>query len=68
MDDEALPLRPEPIVAAYLLAGICLLIPLALVGSAFTSAVLWRRGLHAHAATVLVLSVICVVLGVTVLR
>ena len=68
MDDEPLPLRPQAIAAAYLLAALCLLIPLAVVGSTFAGAVLWRRRLRAHAAAVVALGVAGVTLGVTVLR
>ena len=68
MDDEPLPLRPQAIVVAYLLAALCLLIPLAVVGSTFAGAALWRRGLRAHAAAVVALGLACVMLGVTVLR
>jgi hypothetical protein len=68
MDDGPLPVRPQAIVAAYLLAALCLLVPLAVVGSTFAGIVLWRQGVRAHAAAVAGLGVACTVLGVTVLR
>jgi hypothetical protein len=68
MDDGPLPVRPQAIAAAYLLAALCLLIPLAVVGSTFAGIVLWRRGLPQHAAAVAGLGVACTALGVTVLR
>jgi hypothetical protein len=68
MDDGPLPVRPQAVVAAYLLAALCLLVPLAVVGSTVAGIVLWRRGLHPHAAAVVGLGVACLVFGVTALR
>ena len=68
MDHDPLPVRPQAIVAAYLLAAVCLLIPLAIVGSTFAGTVLWRRGLRQHGAAVIGLGVACMVLGVMALR
>jgi hypothetical protein len=68
MDDDPLPMRPQVLVVAYLLAALCLLIPLAVVGSTFAGAVLWRRGLRPHGAAVVGLGVACTVFGVTALR
>lgn len=68
MDDGPLPLRAPVVAAAYLLAALCLLIPLAVVGSTFAGTVLWRRGLRPHGAAVVGLGVVCVVVGVTALR
>ena len=68
MDDAPLPVRPQAVVVAYLLAALCLLIPLAVVGSTFAGAVLWRRGLHPHGAAVIALGLACTAVGVTVLR
>jgi hypothetical protein len=67
-DDDALPVRLQVVVVAYLLAALCLLIPLAVVGSTFAGAVLWRRGLRSHGAAVIGLGVACTVFGVTALR
>jgi hypothetical protein len=68
MDDGHLPLRPQAVVAAYLLAALCLLIPLAVIGSTFAGAVLWRRGPRPHAVAVVGLGVACMVFGATALR
>ena len=68
MDDGPLPVRPSAVAAAYLLAALCLLIPLAVVGSTFAGIVLWRRGLRPHAVAVLGLGVACMAFGVTALR
>jgi hypothetical protein len=68
MGEDPLPVRPQAVVAAYLLAAVCLLIPLAVIGSTFAGTVLWRRGLRAHGAAVVGLGVACMVFGVTVLR
>jgi hypothetical protein len=67
MDDGQLPVRPSAVVAAYLLAALCVLIPLAVVGSTFAGIVLWRRGLRSHGAAVVGLGVACGVFGVAAL-
>ena len=56
------------VVAAYLLAAICLLVPLALVGAAFAGVALARRNRRQDGAAVLVVALLCTVIGVTVLR
>jgi hypothetical protein len=68
MDDGPLPVRPQAVVAAYLLAALCVLIPLAVVGSTFAGAVLWRRELRTHGAAVIGAGVACMVFGITALR
>ncbi len=68
MDDGPLPVRPQAVAAAYLLAALCLLIPIAVVGSTFAGIVLYQRGLRSHAAAVVGLGVACVVFGATALR
>ena len=68
MDDGPLPVRPSAVVTAYLLAALCVLIPLAVVGSTFAGIVLWRRGLRSHGAAVVGLGVACGVFGVAALR
>ena len=68
MHDGPLPVRPQAVVVAYLLAALCLLIPLAVVGSTFAGSVLWRRGLRPHGAAVIGLGVACMMVGVTALR
>lgn len=68
MDDSPNALRPQAIVAAYLLAALCLLVPLAVVGSTFAGTVLWTRRQRRHAAAVVGLGVACMVFGITALR
>ena len=68
MDDGPLPLPPQIVVVAYLLAALCLLIPLAVVGSTFAGAVLWGRGLRPHGAAVIGLGVVCMAVGIAALR
>lgn len=68
MDDRPLPVRPQAVVVGYLLAALCLLIPLAIVGSTFAGTVLCRRRPRRHGAAVVGLGVACMVFGVTVLR
>ncbi len=68
MDGGRLSVRPQAVVVAYLLAALCLLIPLAVVGSTFAGTVLWRRALRAHGIAVFGLGVACMVFGVAALR
>ncbi len=68
MDNGPLPVPPQAVVVAYLLAALCLLIPLAVIGSTFAGTLLWRRELRPHAAAVIGLGVACMVFGVTALR
>jgi hypothetical protein len=68
MDADPNSVRPQAVVAAYLLAALCLLVPLAAVGSTFAGTVLWRRGLRRHAAAVVGFGVACMVIGVTAVR
>ncbi len=67
-DDGPLPVRQQAVVVAYLLAGLCLLVPLAVVGSTFAGTALWRRGLRTHGPAVIGLGIACMVLAVTALR
>ena len=55
-------------VAAYLLAGVCLLVPLALVGALFAGFALIRRGRPADGAGVIAVGVLATALGVVLLR
>jgi len=68
MDDGPHPVVPQAVIAAYLLAALCLLIPLAVVGSTFAGIVLWRRGMRPHAVAVVGLGVACTAFGVAALR
>ena len=67
-DDGPPPVRPQAVIAAYLLAILCLLIPLSVVGSTFAGTVLWRRGLGPHGLAVILLGVACTAFAVSVLR
>ena len=67
MDDGPLFVHPQAVVVAYLLAALCLLLPLAVVGSTFAGIVIWRRGPRSHGAAV-VGRVACTVFGVMALR
>ena len=62
------PLPTRVVVAAYLLAALCMLIPLAYVGAAFAGVVLIRRGRALDGAVVLVLGALGVAIAVTALR
>ena len=56
------------VVVAYLLAGVCLLVPLALVGALFAGVALTRRNRAADGWGVIVVGVVATVLGVALLR
>lgn len=63
------PVPPDRVVGvAYLISLLCLLVPLALVGSAFASVTLARRGRPLSAAGVTALGVACAAIGLTVIR
>ena len=66
-DDGSLSVTPQAVAAAYLLAAVCALVPLAIVGSTFAGIVLWRRGLRSHGLAVIALGFACMALGVMVL-
>ena len=68
MDDGRLPVPPQAVLAAYLLALLCLLIPLSVVGSTFAGIVLWRRGVGPHGLAVIILGIVCTITAVTTLR
>ena len=67
-DHERFPVRPSAIAAAYVLALLCLMLPLAVVGSTFAGVVLIRQGVRGHGTAVLVLGVACVAIGIAALR
>jgi hypothetical protein len=50
------------------LAGVCLLVPLALVGALFAGVALMRRNRAADGAGVIAAAVLCTALGVMLLR
>ena len=62
------PLPPRIIGVAYLLAAICLFVPLAVVGAIFAGVVVSGRGARAHGIAVIVLSVACAALGLVLMR
>ena len=53
---------------AYLLAGICLLVPLALIGALFAGIVLMRRNRVGEGIGVIALGVVCTALGLVLWR
>ena len=56
------------VVVAYLLALVCALVPLALVGALFAGVALMRRGRPNDGLGVIAVGVACTVLGVLLLR
>jgi hypothetical protein len=56
------------VVVAYLLAAVCLLVPLALLGALFAGVALMRRGRPAEGAGVVVVALIATALGVALMR
>jgi hypothetical protein len=67
-DERTLHNPARVVVIAYLMALLCLGVPLALVGAVFAGVVLARRGLPWTGAGVIALGLVCAALGVTVLR
>lgn len=55
-------------MAAYLLAVVCLLVPLALAGALFAGVALMRRNRAGDGAGVIAVAVACTALGVVLLR
>ena len=62
------PLPPHIVGVAYLLAAICLFVPLAVIGAIFAGVVVANRGLRGHGIAVIGLAIVCAVLGVVLLR
>lgn len=56
------------VVVAYVLAAVCLLVPLALVGALFAGIVLMRRNRRLEGAGVIALGLACTAAGLTFLR
>ena len=56
------------VVAAYLLAIVCLLVPLALVGALFAGVALMRRNRPVDGLGVIAVAVLATALGVILLR
>jgi hypothetical protein len=57
-------LAPRVIVAGYLIALVCVIVPAAVVGALFASAALFTRRRRAAAAGVLVVGIACTAAGV----
>jgi hypothetical protein len=51
-------------VIGYVLALICALLPLAILGAAFAGAAIFQRGRRAQGAGVIVLAIVCVTIAV----
>lgn len=67
--DDSTPRDPgRVVVAAYLLAATCVIVPLAVVGAGFAGLALMRRNRPLDGAAVVALGVACTALGVTLLR
>lgn len=69
-DERAAPedLPPRIVAVAYLLAAVCAVVPLAVLGALFAGVVLVKRGLRGHGAGVIALAFACTALGVVLLR
>ncbi|HEX4344558.1 MAG TPA: hypothetical protein VHZ31_03255 [Solirubrobacteraceae bacterium] len=61
-------LPPRLVAIGYLIAAVCALVPLAVLGAAFAGTVLFTHGRRGAGAGVIALAVICTALGATVLR
>ncbi len=61
-------LPPRIVAVAYLLAIVCAVVPLAVLGALFAGAVLVNRGLRGHGAAVIALALISTAVGVVLLR
>ena len=68
-DDEPFLRDPQRVVvAAYLLAAVCVVVPFAVVGALFAGVVLARRNRPGAGAGVIALSLACTAAGVALLR
>jgi uncharacterized RDD family membrane protein YckC len=59
---------PRLVAIAYVIAVVCVVAPLAVLGAGFAGAVIIRRGRPALGAGVIAVAVLCSVLGVLLLR
>ncbi len=66
--EQGQPIPPAAVAAAYAMAALAVLLPLAVIGSTFAGVVLWRRGLRGHGAAVVALGAACVAVGIVALR
>ena len=58
---------PRVVVVAYLLALVCLLVPLALIGAAFAGVALMRRNRPVDGAGVIVVAIASTAFGILIL-
>lgn len=65
-DDEPFRDPPQVVGAAFLLALLGLLLPLAYLGAGFAGVVLVRRGRRPEGTAVLLLGAVCVAIGIVV--
>jgi len=61
-------LPPRIVAIAYLLAAVCAVVPLAVVGAIFCGVVLVNRGVRGHGAGVIALALVSTALGFVLLR
>ena len=61
-------LPPRLVAVAYLIALLCAVAPLVILGAAFAGATLYTRGRRGAGAGVVAVAVVCTALGATVLR
>ena len=68
--EQELPLQDPTriVVIAYLLALVCILVPLALVGGLFAGVALMRRNRPLYGTGVIVVAVACTAFGIVALR
>lgn len=62
------PLAPRLVAVAYLLAAVCVVVPLAVIGAIFAGVVVLNRGPRAHGIAVIALSIACAAIGIALLR
>ena len=65
-----MPLRDPPrvVAVAYVLAAVCVLVPLAFIGALFAGIVLIRRNRPVEGATVIALGAACTAIGLVAFR
>lgn len=66
--DEPLTDPTRIVVSAYLLAAVCVVVPLALIGALFAGVVLLRRSRRAEGLGVIAVAIACTVLGILLIR
>ena len=65
---DAAEMPPRIVAVAYLLAAVCAVVPLAVVGAVFAGVVLVNRGLRGHGSAVIALALIATGVGIALLR